>query len=53
VNARLSGSSAGRDRQADAEADGDDQDGLPARHRPDLARGGAHEPQERKLAAAP
>jgi hypothetical protein len=43
----------GRDRQPDAEAYGDDQDGLPARHRPDLARGGTGEPQERELAAAP
>ena len=41
-----------RDRQAYSEPDGDDQAGLPARHRAHLAPRSADEPQQGQLAAA-
>ena len=43
----------GRDRQADSEADCDDEPGFPARHRAHLTPGRAGELQQRKLAPPP
>src|SRR3954447_23295325 len=43
----------GGDRQAEPEAHHDDETGLPACHRPHLARSPAHEPEEPELAPAP